>query len=55
MKNKKLKALPKELVKPTEIDLNTSGDSVEFLCREFGSGTTCRINGAIDEESDILF
>ena len=55
MKKKNLKALPKELVKPSEVEFNSTGESVEFLCREYGCGTDCRINGSIDEEIDILF
>ena len=53
-KNKK-KSFPKELVKPSTMDYKLQGEAVEFLCREYGSGTDCRINGAIDESEDILF
>ena len=54
-KNLKKQILPKELVKPSKIDEKAKGGSVEFLCNEYGAGTDCRINRAIDEADDILF
>ena len=54
MKNGK-NLFPKELVKPSGLDQKTKSEAVEFLCREYGAGTDCRINKAIDESDDILF
>ncbi|PRX56384.1 hypothetical protein [Flagellimonas meridianipacifica] len=54
-KERQIPKLPKELIKPSEIDTEAKGGAVEFLCNEFGNGTTCRINRGIDEADDILF
>ena len=55
MKKERKSFLPKELVKPSEVDKSAKGGSIEFLCDEYGAGQDCRINRAIDEADDILF
>ncbi|PRX56382.1 hypothetical protein [Flagellimonas meridianipacifica] len=54
-KRKKLKSLPKELIKPEKTDTFFTTQMVEFMCRENDHATTCRVNYGMNEENDILF
>ena len=46
----------KELIKPRRIeDVYANTSEVEALCKEFGSGTDCRIaNSSVDPNEDSL-
>ncbi|PRX56381.1 DNA-binding response regulator [Flagellimonas meridianipacifica] len=49
------KVLPKELKKPSRIDLRHEEQIVGFLCREYQGGPHCRVNSESGINEDILF